>query len=497
MRKKTIVIIAGSVLGLLLLILLGGFYFSGKIKDRIGKAVQDYEEIDVDLFQQNIHVKRVQMEQGQGTLSAAEVSVLGISYWKYLTEGNLVMDQIVVRSPEITINRKKEKQQDSGKAFKKEILIRDFQATDGTFRLKNKDSTGNAIFFSFPELKLSQIKIDSASRGNMLPFKYESYSLKSDSLAVSMNPQHFIAAEEFSVQNGKTSISNFRIIPYYERDEFDRQIPYEKDRIALTVNQITLDTLDFNFKNDTLHLYDPLLKVTGADLDIYRNKLLPDDERTKTLFSQKIRNSPVKFDFEKIQVNNSKIRYEEKLNETGPPVKVFFTGIEGSVQDLQNINLNAEDFPRTTVDASALFMGETSLTLDWSFNVSNPNEKFLISGEFGTVPGELLNPMLKPSLGMEAEGKLQSVYFTFTGNEEMATGDVRVSYDRFKINIMKDQGRKENKLLSALANLFVDNDGLSEQRTHSVEFTRDKTKSFWNYVWKGLKKGVIDALGQL
>lgn len=497
MRKKTIGIIAGSVLLLLLLIIFGGIYFSGKIKDRIGEALHDYEEIEVDLVQQNIHVKGVQMEQGQSSLSAAEVSVLGFSYWEYLTEGKFVVDRVVVQRPEITIISTKEKEQDSRQAFKKEIVVRDFQATDGIFRMQKNDSAGNEIYFRFPEFKLNGVRIDSASSRNMLPFEFNGYSLEGDSLAVNMNPQHYISAEDISVDNGKTSISNFRIVPFYKRQEFDRQIPYQKDRIALKVDQITLDTLDFSYKNDTLHLSNPLLTVAGADLDIYRNKLLPDDERTKTLYSQKIRNSPVKFDFGKVRVNNSEIRYEEKLNETGPPVKVFFTNIEGTVENLMNMNLDAEDFPRTTINASALFMGESDLTLDWSFNATNTNEKFRISGEFDAIPGELMNPLLKPSLGMEAEGKLQSVYFTFTGNEEMATGDVRVSYDRFKINIMQKQGRKENKLLSALANLFVDNDGLSDQRTHSVEFTRDKTRSFWNYIWKGLKKGVIDALGQL
>lgn len=312
-----------------------------------------------------------------------------------------------------------------------------------------------------------------------------------------MNPEHFIVAENFSIKDGKVSVKNFRIKSYYDREEFDQRIPHEKDRISLDVKNIELDSLSFSFVNDSLYITNPLLKITGADLDIYRNKLLPDDPRIKTLFNEKMRNSPVKFNLKQVKVAGSNIQYEEKINEKGPPAKVIFTDIEGTVENLVNVNMNRKDFPRTFVDASALFMGATSVKMDWSFNATHLNNKFLISGEFSTVPGELMNPLLKPSFGVEAEGKLQTVFFTFTGNEDTGVGDVRVIYDRFKINVMQKEGREKNKILSALANLFIDNDGVSDHRTHNVEFSRDKNKSFWNYVWTGLKKGVIDALEQL
>lgn len=484
-------------MGLLLLMFLAGLYFSNEIKKQISESVTAQEEIDVDLFQQKIVVKGLKVQQGPNILSASEVSLNGLDYWEYIMNDHLVIDLLTLKSPEVVIIQNRKKQQDSGKSFRRKVLIRDFQASDGVFRLKKKDSAGNELFISFPELKLSEVKIDSASMKNTLPFKYASYLIKADSLAVNMNPEHFIAAKSFSIQNGKTSVKNFRISPYYDRTAFDQKIPYEKDRISLEVEDIELDSLSFSFRNDSLYLKNPLLSIAGADLEVYRNKQLPDDPRIKTLFSQKIRNSPVKFNFEEVKIAGSKIQYEEKVNETGPPAKVVFTDIEGTVKNLVNVNMSREDFPRTKVNANALFMGGTGINMDWSFNATHPSDKFLISGEFGAVRGDLLNPLLKPALGLEAEGNLESVSFTFTGNEDAAVGDVRVIYDRFKINVMQKEGQKKNKFLSALANLFVDNDGLSEQRTHSVEFTRDKTKSFWNYTWKGLKKGVIDALGQL
>lgn len=495
-KKKTILIVTGLLAAIAIVVIAIGFYYSRKIKDRIAENVQAYENIDVDLLQQEIKVKGLEFQQAKTSLKASEVSLNGFSYWKYIFNDRLIIDRIVVSNPQLTVVTSKEKTRDSSKTSYPEVLVRNFRAVNGIFRLQKKDSAGNEVLVRFPELELSAVKIDSATKDKSLPFKYSSYHIKSDSVAINMNPQHFIAAEGFSIRNGKTSVKNFRIIPYKERDAFDRSLLYEKDRIALKVDSIEFDSLTFGLRKDTLYLKNPLLKILGADLDIYRNKLLPDDQRTKTLLSQKMRNSPVKFDLEKITVENSKIKYDEKVKAQMPPATVTFNKVQGTIENFVNIQLQRKDFPRTVITADALFMNSSPLNLEWSFNAANTNDKFLFSGDFGTVEGNTLDPLLKPSLGLEAEGKLKSVFFNFTGNDEVAKGDVRVVYDQFKLHVMREEGQKKNKLLSALANLFVDNDGLSEQRTQEVKVTREKTKSFWNYMWMGLKKGVIDALAQ-
>lgn len=495
-NKKSIIIAAGIFATIAILLIAFGFYYSQKIKARIAENVQAYETIDVDLLQQEIKIKGLEFHQAKTSLKASEVTLNGFSYWKYIFNDRLIIDRIEVSNPQLTVVTSKEKTRDSSKASPQGVLVRNFRAVNGVFRLQKKDSAGNEVFIRFPKLELSAVKIDSTTKDESLPFKYSSYHIKSDSVAIKMNPQHFIAAEGFSIHNGKASVKNFRIIPYKEKGAFDQSIPYEKDRIALKVDSIGLDNLTFDFRRDTIFLKNPLMMISGADLDIYRNKLLPDDQRTKTLLSQKMRNSPVKFDFKKIRVENSKITYDEKVKAQQPPSTVTFNKVQGTIENFVNIQMQRKDFPRTDITADALFMNSSPLSIKWSFNAANMNDEFLISGDFGTLAGNTLDPLLKPSLGLEAEGKLKSVYFTFTGNDDVAEGDVRVVYDQFKLSVIREEGQKKNKLLSALANLFVDNDGISDQHTQHVQITRDKTKSFWNYIWMGLKKGVIDALAQ-
>ena len=500
-RKKKIGITLAIIIFLVISGIAGAVYISARIKTEIGSLLgnaSSYKEIDVDLFRQNIHIKDLNLILPGKYLSTPQLSLKGLSYYQYIKNDKLAFAAIELDSPQFTVRPSKENKPQEKKSFNKEVQIKNFRITDGIFKLQKSESSKNEIFFRFPDFEISGIRIDSTTLSKPVPFSYDSYALKGDSLRINMNPEHFLAAKSLNVNNGNMTVKDFRIIPYYDPARFDQKIPYEKDRISLRVNELRLDSLSFEMKHDTLFLKNPVLVVSGGDLEIYRNKTLPDDPRTKALYSKMLRESPVKLDFKKVSVQKSKIVYEEKVKTDRPAARISFNDVQGNIENLLNTGLNRKEFPRTKIEARALFMGKTPVNIDWSFKVTNKNDKFLISGNFGTLTGETMNPFLKPSMGIEAEGSLNSVAFTFTGNDEILKGDVLVNYEQFKIDIMKDNGQKKSKILSALANLFVDNDGLSKENSRKeIEVSRDKKKTFWNFVWLGLKQGVIEALVQV
>ena len=240
------------------------------------------------------------------------------------------------------------------------------------------------------------------------------------------------------------------------------------------------------------------MTVTGANLQIYRNKELPDDPSSRQLYSEMLRNSPVKLNFNTVKIKNSTIEYEERVKAERPTAKIGFYNIEAEVQNIVNVKPEGKKFPRTKVSANAKFQETSPVHIDWSFDASNLENQFVISGNFGKVPAKALNPMLRPSMNMEAEGAINEAYFTFTGNEDVLNGDVRLQYDQFKIVLLERNGKDKKGLLSALANLFVDNDGVSgENAGQEIHIERDKQKSFWNFVWGGLRKGMSKALKQI
>lgn len=65
------------------------------------------------------------------------------------------------------------------------------------------------------------------------------------------------------------------------------------------------------------------------------------------------------------------------------------------------------------------------------------------------------------------------------------------------MSVLNKKGNKKNGFLSAIANIFISKDSdKSEQefRKGSGEVTRDKTKSFFNYLWLNAQKGLKSSL---
>lgn len=499
--KKTGVIILVIVFIVLAAGFIGTNFLSNKIKAEIETVIGEkssYGKIDVDLFLQNIHIQDLKLRIRGAEINTSKLSFKGLSYLEYLKSGKIVLDEVNLNEPQILITSSQDSVPENKTSFNKVIEVGVFRTSKGTLKLKEKDSAGNKLFSRIRDLEVSKIKVDSSTVKQMLPFTYDGYKLKSDSLRINISPEHYVASESIDAKNGRVEIRNFKIIPYYGPSTFDQKIPYEKDRISLKVNRIRLDSLSFDFRNDTLYLKDPRMRISNGDLQVYRNKTLPDNPRKIPLYSQMLRKSPVKLEFGEVSIDSTRIVYEEKVKAERPVARVSFNNVECKILNMVNTGLNRKDFPQTKVNASALFMGTTPVEIDWTFKASNPNDHFYFSGNFGSVSGDTMNAFLSPSMGLAAEGNINSVAFTFSGNDDVLTGGVKVKYENFRIEVLKDEGRETSKFLSAIANLFVDNDGLSEENNiKDIKEERDQTKSFWNYVWLGLKKGVLDALVQI
>ncbi len=70
---------------------------------------------------------------------------------------------------------------------------------------------------------------------------------------------------------------------------------------------------------------------------------------------------------------------------------------------------------------------------------------------------------------------------------------MRMQYDEFKINFLNDDGKDRKWLKSAVANLIIkknSNDDGKNYRTGEGEVSRVKHKSFFNYIWLNVEKGL-------
>ncbi|HET8854817.1 MAG TPA: hypothetical protein VFM60_02735, partial [Salinimicrobium sp.] len=230
------------------------------------------------------------------------------------------------------------------------------------------------------------------------------------------------------------------------------------------------------------------------DMHVYRNKLLPDDNSIKSMYSKKFRNLPIGINIEQISLASSNIVYQEKIKAERPAIKIDFTGLSATISDLSNFQPQNETWPRTVIDAQAAFMSSAPVNITWSFSTDDPGGEFEISGSMGSLSGEALNTFLVPAMGIKSTGGIESMEFNYSGDNDAATGVMQLKYNNFKIKILEEDEQGEIKeFFSAIANFFIDDEGTSGNvKAEDLRVTRNKQKSFWNYLWLMIKEGAIE-----
>jgi hypothetical protein len=110
------------------------------------------------------------------------------------------------------------------------------------------------------------------------------------------------------------------------------------------------------------------------------------------------------------------------------------------------------------------------------------------------ISSEGINQFMEPALNIKAEGGIRDMRFNFAGNSQSSTGDMKLIYTNFKVEVLQKDGEEKNKFLSALANLIVNNDAASEEKEQkNIKTKRTQTKSFWNYLWKNVRNGALKS----
>jgi hypothetical protein len=327
-----------------------------------------------------------------------------------------------------------------------------------------------------------------------LPFVYNGVEIESDSIFYELDEAQNITLKNLKLKDRNLAVKDFRIIPKYEKAEFDRRISVEKDRFELDLNSFKINGLDWEVKNDSLYLLAPVTHISGADFKVYRNKLLPDDISIKPLYSQVIRELGAKIKFDSIYIESSQMEYEEKSADSRPPGKVGFYNVRAEMVNISNIGMKLNDFPKTKIHLETRFMNEANLMLNWEFDVRNIEDDFKVSGNLKSISAQAMNSFLTPAINLEVEGEIESTYFNFQGNKYKANGDMRLKYNNFRVEVLKKDGNGKNKFLTGIANLLVKKEANSKKlEIKGVEAVRDRTKSFWNFLWLFIRNGALKS----
>ncbi len=514
--KKIIYILSGLILVVVLLNFGLNFWITNKLPEIINDINDSpykitYKDIDVSLISRNIKAYGIVVvpkasvaadKNKQGLYGSVEsIDVAGISLIDLIFSDRIKAQTLVVRNPEVTFikppsekGKKRKTLRDEFVApFSKIIYVSDIFIEEGNIRMFSVDRTP-LLEAKNLSLNIEDIVITDATLEGKLPFAFGRYAWKCDSLIYRANADYRITALKIRNTEHDLEIDKFLLAPVYARDAFVAKLPTEKDQYAVKAQKIRIDSLQWGFKNERLFIDAKTLHLDNVTANIFRSKVPPDDMKEKKLYSRLLRDLSYDIDIRTLKMRNSKITYEEQKDRESSPGKLYFSNFYMTASNISTATGKAK-LPDVTIDVKCRFMGSADMNVEWRFNVLDKSDSFNIRGSVIDFPAERLMPFSKPYMNATFKGDLDEVYFNFSGNRQTMTGDFAINYDDLKVSVYrKKDKKKKNKLLSALANLFVKNDTKDKVTTAEIKVERIEEKSFFNFLWRSVQEGLKEIL---
>lgn len=504
--KKNTKFALGSLaaVGVLILSLL---FLNNFLENKIRKSVEGnlekvngtFEEVDVKLLNRSAEITNTSFSIEGKILKVDAILLEDIHLWDYIFHKDIVVGKLNISNPVVKLFKFQEEKQDSSSSkksskFKNKLLIKRLNINGGSFQIFEKDSSAHRLFTKIKDIKMEQVRINSKTLEETVPFNYDLILLNVDSVFYDLDDQHTLAAGNFVIDNNKVLVNNLQIIPKFSKSDHQETIQVEKDRYDLRIDSLSMNSFNWSMENDSLKIKNSFTEISRVSFDIYRDKLQPDDTTLKPLYSKMIREMPILLQLDSIHIKNVYLRYEERIHADRKSGVVDFSDLNAQIQNITNIGLDRKNFPKTELNATANFMTQAPLKVSMEFDVSDKNDRFHINGSMSSLAAEQMNKFMKPAMNVEAKGKILDMYFDFSGDHTKGSGSMKLDYNDFKVEVLRKDGESKNKVVSALANLILKNKPIDRKANYKeISFTRDKTKSFWNYLWNLVKNGALKS----
>ncbi len=467
---------------------------------------QSYQSLDINILEGTITIKDATIEiKNQNdseihTFVAIEQLIIeDISYFDYLFKDEIHLEDIKLQNPKITYfkNRFSKVKDTLNKAsikIYKPIIIDELSIDHTSLHIYDDDKETVSLMAQNTTIEIDDIEITAQSILKKIPFKYSNFEASGDSIFVKANNYEDLRTGSFNVKDKKVSIEDIEFSTKYDIATYDKMLRKERDHFNLNLQKLTLDKFDFGFEQQTLFTTAKQITLYSPQAVIYRNKLIADDNSIKKLYSAALRELPFKLAIDSVKLLNGSLTYREKVKADEPPGTITFASLNATISDLNN---RTENKNATRIMLNANFMDVAPLKVDWSFDIQNINDQFLFKMDLGKLEAPRLNSFTEPNLNIRLTGITEKTYATIDGSSSTSHVTMRMQYEDFKVNILNKRGNKKNKLFSAIANIFISKNSDDKENTFregSGTVTPDRSKSFFNYLWLNLQKGLLATL---
>jgi hypothetical protein len=195
-----------------------------------------------------------------------------------------------------------------------------------------------------------------------------------------------------------------------------------------------------------------------------------------------------------LAIDGLNVRYYERDTLTPDFGEVAFTEIRGAVTGLNTVEPVME--PPVHLAVTAKVYDRAAIRLDFQTSIPDSSDRFVLHARIGALPFQVFNRMTDDLVLVQATaGTVHGIDYRLNATDDRAKGRVEIEYEDLDVRVRKRDGtRQENKLLSFVVNQLKRNKNLRSDpnfRGGDLEIERWKDRQIFNYIWRGLKEGIM------
>jgi hypothetical protein len=545
--RKVLKIILITFLLLLLVIFFGiNSYVEGIVKNKIDTQLNknpnslyhiSYEDLDINILTGSLSIKNVLIQPSDSAKQMIKSGLLRsivsthVEFFKvkrlkifdFITDKNVDISKVIVENtkteylvnPEVVPKaslwekHKKKRKGASGKLFSdvlNRVNIGDFEFKNATFLLANYEHTDEYLFeIDSLTIIVKDVYMDSSTIANPIPLNFSDIDINTKFFALKSMKYYSISISGigFNVDDTTLTLDQFRLIPKYSKEEYNQQIQYNNDWFSIETEKVVLNGLSLSEieKSESIDLNSVV--IYKPDIKIYRDKRLPDAPfKKKKLITGMVKSIPLNIDIDTLKVLDGKLVYEEILDLTDKPGKIFFDPLFLTAYNVTNDSSFIAQNAHLQIDLKGRIMGKSDLKAKLDFHLDRNDEYFTAKGNLKAISGTAFNAMIESLLLVEIQsGDVHSAAFDFSANDDISNGSLDLIYENLKVNVLKHkQPDRRSTAWTWIANGFVDKNNLPDHpkyRTGIIRFERRKDKAIVNFLWNSVKTGIISTVAPI
>ncbi|MGI8637293.1 MAG: hypothetical protein ACR2KZ_18015, partial [Segetibacter sp.] len=297
-------------------------------------------------------------------------------------------------------------------------------------------------------------------------------------------------------------VNSFRIVPQLNEEAFVRKVGYQTDRYDILIKDLRANDVDAEkLVKGEINIGN--ISTTGSSVKVFRDLSYPIDSAAKrsqrmTYPHQLIHKLGIPIKISKFTLANTYIEYKEKNAKSHSSGRVRFVNTYVNINDISNHK--AKPGAKMIVNFKSTFLDKIPLTGRFTFSQDKwqKGDFSVEASVVNSVDVVVLNQLTEPmSLAKVEKGRINSLRFSMKADTNTSNGTLVMPYEDLKISLLKKKGDDYVKkgIFSVLANLAVKNNNKEgdNMRTGKVVNTRNTYKSFFNFIWTTLFKGIKDV----